>query len=104
MHEGREAVYNVETVLIHRHYKPETYHNDIALIKLIKPIKFTEYILPACLPERDFAEKVSIYCAASLMFVVWLFFLDVTYSLTVAYSAPSGDSQVLHFNCKENLP
>lgn len=56
--EGREAIHNVETILTHRHYKPDTYHNDIALIKLATPITFTKFILPACLPERDFAEKV----------------------------------------------
>ncbi|XP_071750343.1 coagulation factor X [Centroberyx gerrardi] len=56
--EGREAIHNVEIVLIHKYYKPETYHNDISLIKLTTPIQFTRYIVPACLPERDFAEKV----------------------------------------------
>ncbi|XP_076021922.1 coagulation factor X [Genypterus blacodes] len=56
--EGREAIHNVATIVTHRHYKPDTYHNDIALIKLEKPIKFTKYIIPACLPERDFAERV----------------------------------------------
>lgn len=56
--EGVEAVHAVEQVLVHTNYQPETYHNDIALIKLVKPITFTRYILPACLPERDFAERV----------------------------------------------
>uniref|UniRef100_A0A667ZL55 coagulation factor Xa n=1 Tax=Myripristis murdjan TaxID=586833 RepID=A0A667ZL55_9TELE len=56
--EGRESVHNVETVLIHKQYTPVTFHNDIALIKLATPIKFSEYILPACLPEHNFAEKV----------------------------------------------
>ncbi|KAI5629549.1 coagulation factor X precursor [Silurus asotus] len=56
--EGREAVHAVEQVLVHMNYQPETYHNDIALIKLVKPITFTKYIVPACIPERDFAERV----------------------------------------------
>lgn len=56
--EGREAVHAVEQVLVHTNYQPETYHNDIALIKLVQPITFTKYILPACLPDRDFAERV----------------------------------------------
>lgn len=56
--EGREVTHAVEQVLVHREYVPETYHNDIALIKLVKPIAFTKYIVPACLPERDFAERV----------------------------------------------
>lgn len=45
--------------MIHHRYKQDTYLNDIALIKLEKPIKFTRFILPACIPERDFAEKVN---------------------------------------------
>ncbi|XP_038595705.1 coagulation factor X-like [Micropterus salmoides] len=55
---GNEATHNVETIMTHNKYRPDTYHNDIALIKLATPIKFTRYILPACLPEQDFAEKV----------------------------------------------
>ncbi|XP_026865682.2 coagulation factor X [Electrophorus electricus] len=56
--EGREVTHAVDQVLVHMSYVPETYHNDIALIKLVKPIKFTKYILSACLPDRDFAERV----------------------------------------------
>ncbi|KAG9349644.1 hypothetical protein JZ751_028092 [Albula glossodonta] len=56
--EGNEVMHMVEQVLIHRYYVPETYHNDIALIKLQKPIRFTPFILPACLPTSDFAEEV----------------------------------------------
>uniref|UniRef100_A0A8C5DB33 coagulation factor Xa n=1 Tax=Gouania willdenowi TaxID=441366 RepID=A0A8C5DB33_GOUWI len=58
VNDGNEVVHHVETVLTHNHYKPDTYHNDIALIKLREPIKFSRFILPACLPEPDFAEKV----------------------------------------------
>ncbi|XP_056157546.1 uncharacterized protein LOC130131795 [Lampris incognitus] len=56
--EGHEAVHDVESVLIHRNYRKDTYHNDIALIKLTRPITFTQYVLPACLPKTRFAEKV----------------------------------------------
>lgn len=56
--DGNEAVHQVEKVLIHQKYRPETYHNDIALIKLRKPITYTRFIIPACLPTKDFAEKV----------------------------------------------
>nr|XP_046237794.1 coagulation factor X [Scatophagus argus] len=56
--DGNEAVHEVETIITHNKYKPDTYHNDIALIKLATPIKFTRFILPACIPEQDFAEKV----------------------------------------------
>lgn len=56
--DGNEAIYNVETIITHNKYRPLTYNNDIALIKLAKPIKFSRYILPACIPPPDFAEKV----------------------------------------------
>ncbi|KAK7877795.1 hypothetical protein WMY93_031555 [Mugilogobius chulae] len=55
---GHEAVHEVEKVALHQNYKPDTYHNDIALIKLRTPVSFSRYIVPACLPTRDFAEKV----------------------------------------------
>ncbi|XP_035533840.1 coagulation factor X [Morone saxatilis] len=55
---GNEVTHHVETIITHNKYKPDTYHNDIALIKLATPIKFTRFILPACIPEQDFAEKV----------------------------------------------
>ncbi|XP_029282971.1 coagulation factor X [Cottoperca gobio] len=55
---GNEATHQVETIITHNNYKSDTYHNDIALIKLATPIKFSRFILPACLPVQDFAEKV----------------------------------------------
>lgn len=45
--------------MAHNKYRPDTYHNDIALIKLAKPIKYSKYILPACIPEQEFAESVN---------------------------------------------
>ncbi|KAM9835984.1 uncharacterized protein ACBR49_019658 [Aulostomus maculatus] len=56
--DGNEATYLIESIVSHNNYRPDTYHNDIALVKLTTPIKFSRYILPACLPEQEFAEKV----------------------------------------------
>lgn len=56
---GNEVTHHVETIITHNKFRPDTYHNDIALIKLVKPIKFSRFILPACLPEQEFAEKVN---------------------------------------------
>ncbi|KAA0722687.1 Coagulation factor X [Triplophysa tibetana] len=56
--DGNEAIHDVDQILVHSNYVPLTYHNDIALIKLIQPIKFSKYIIPACLPQHDFAERV----------------------------------------------
>lgn len=57
--EGNEAIHEVETIMTHNKYRPDTYHNDIALIKLATPIKYSQFILPACLPEQEFAESVN---------------------------------------------
>lgn len=57
--EGTEATHEVETIMTHNKYKPDTYHNDIALIKLATPIQYSRFIVPACLPEQDFAESVN---------------------------------------------
>lgn len=42
----------VEEIIVHRDYKPNSknQHNDIALIRLAKDIKFTYFIKPICLP------------------------------------------------------
>uniref|UniRef100_H3C0R5 coagulation factor Xa n=1 Tax=Tetraodon nigroviridis TaxID=99883 RepID=H3C0R5_TETNG len=56
--EGNEAIHEVETILAHNKYLPDTYHNDIALIKLVTPITYSKFILPACIPEQEFAESV----------------------------------------------
>lgn len=57
--DGNEAIHEVETIMSHNKYRPDTYHNDITLIKLTKPIKYSKYILPACIPEQEFAESVN---------------------------------------------
>lgn len=54
----REVIHQVDTIVAHFKYNPQTYNNDIALLKLATPITFTKYILPACIPEPDFAENV----------------------------------------------
>lgn len=64
---GNEVDHEVETILIHKNYSLDTDDNDIALIKLATPIKFTRFILPACIPERDFAEKVLMHEPAGIV-------------------------------------
>ncbi|KAM4711404.1 coagulation factor X-like [Anableps anableps] len=54
----REVSHEVDTIVSHFKYSSQTYNNDIALIKLATPIRFTKYILPVCIPEKDFAENV----------------------------------------------
>lgn len=56
--EQSETTHTVERILVHSKYIAETYDNDIALIKLKEPIVRSKYIIPACLPEADFANEV----------------------------------------------
>ena len=42
----------------HPNYNTRTYDNDIALLRLETPAPFSEFILPACLPSNDLAERV----------------------------------------------
>ncbi|XP_045899469.1 serine protease 33-like [Micropterus dolomieu] len=39
----------VSKIIIHPGYKSKTYDNDICLLKLSSPVKFTNYIQPVCL-------------------------------------------------------
>lgn len=54
----REPVMQVlaDTVIVHPDYDPKTLENDLALIKLKKPVPFREDIQPICLPgiNEDF--------------------------------------------------
>ncbi|XP_016297256.1 coagulation factor VII [Sinocyclocheilus anshuiensis] len=55
--EGTEQVIQVEQMLMHPGYVSETSDNDIALLYLRKPIIYSAYAVPVCLPLRDMAER-----------------------------------------------
>lgn len=57
MDEGTEQVIQVEQMLMHPNYVSETSDNDIALLRLRKPIVYSTYVVPVCLPLRDMAER-----------------------------------------------
>ncbi|XP_066509082.1 vitamin K-dependent protein C-like [Hoplias malabaricus] len=58
VNEGSEVTIPVSKIIPHPKYNPLTVDNDIALLRLATPVKFNQYILPACLPSRSLAERV----------------------------------------------
>lgn len=48
--ESNEIVTKIQHIIKHPHFSNETFDNDIALVKLVKHITFTDYILPICIP------------------------------------------------------
>lgn len=56
--EGTESVHKVERIITHQKFVLQTYDYDIALLRLKEPINFTQYVIPVCIPEVDFADDV----------------------------------------------
>jgi secreted trypsin-like serine protease len=56
--------FKVESITMHENYDPGTEHNDIALVRLAKEVKFSTYVKPLCLPleeslrDFDYTDKV----------------------------------------------
>ncbi|XP_056600592.1 vitamin K-dependent protein C [Triplophysa dalaica] len=57
-HEQTEQTLLVKQHIMHPQYNPVTVDNDIALLQLSGPAKLSQYILPACLPSRNLAERM----------------------------------------------
>ncbi|NXT76421.1 FA10 factor, partial [Zapornia atra] len=56
--EPSRTLHRVEKIISHPNFDRVTYDSDVALLKLEGPITFSEAIVPACLPEKDFANDV----------------------------------------------
>lgn len=41
----------VKTIVVHRDFQWGSYENDIALFRLLRFVKYNEYIQPICLPD-----------------------------------------------------
>uniref|UniRef100_F7D6Z7 Coagulation factor VII n=1 Tax=Monodelphis domestica TaxID=13616 RepID=F7D6Z7_MONDO len=55
--EGTEQKRNVADIIIHKQYVRLKINHDIALVRLQKPVNFTDYVVPLCLPEKAFSEN-----------------------------------------------
>jgi len=53
--------HEVEKVVCHPNWSSRTLDYDIALFKLKKPVKFTKYVKPACLPSKKLAPGTECY-------------------------------------------
>ncbi|KAM9320004.1 coagulation factor VII-like [Gastrophryne carolinensis] len=58
--EGTEQAHSVVQIIIHEGYRRGTsdYNNDIALLKLNSSVEYSDYVVPICLPETQFAVRV----------------------------------------------
>ncbi|XP_062380655.1 vitamin K-dependent protein C-like [Sardina pilchardus] len=54
--EGTEVTVPVTEIISHPSYNRQTVDNDIGLLRLATPVRYSNYILPACLPSRGLAE------------------------------------------------
>ena len=57
-----EVKSEVSTIVRHSAYSLKTMDSDIALIKLARPVTFTKYIKPICLPQKHLEEPVGQKC------------------------------------------
>ncbi|XP_075122523.1 transmembrane protease serine 12 [Leptodactylus fuscus] len=47
--ENTKQIKEIKKIIIHRNFDSRTVDNDIALLELANPVKYTDYILPVCL-------------------------------------------------------
>ncbi|XP_025030943.1 transmembrane protease serine 12-like isoform X2 [Python bivittatus] len=55
----------VKAIWVHSNYSSDSNENDVALFKLVKSIKYSDYIQPICLPESPLWNKSQYSCYVS---------------------------------------
>ncbi|XP_069745601.1 coagulation factor VII-like isoform X3 [Narcine bancroftii] len=53
----KEQKRNLSEMIQHENYNIKTVDNDIAMLKLDKPLTLNDYVVPVCLPEPNFAVR-----------------------------------------------
>ena len=62
-YDGTEQVRNASKVIMHSQYHyPSLYNNDIALIKLERPVVLNSHVNTICLPQRGVSAPLSSAC------------------------------------------
>ncbi|KAJ7371578.1 hypothetical protein OS493_024253 [Desmophyllum pertusum] len=59
--EGSEQNVPVEKIILHDNFDHQSLQNDIALMKLKRPILYDAYVSPVCLPDFDFDVGTTCY-------------------------------------------
>ncbi|XP_006638026.2 vitamin K-dependent protein C [Lepisosteus oculatus] len=69
--EDTEVTVPVSEVISHPHYDSNIADNDIALMRLSRPVPYSRYILPACLPPKGLAERVLLLNGTRMVVSGW---------------------------------
>ena len=60
-----EKLLSVKRIHNHENYNQSTFENDLSILELLEPLKFSEKIIPACLPTEDKPLRILEFCDVS---------------------------------------
>ena len=49
---GESEIFQISEIRVHPQFTGTGFYNDLALFRLEKPVRFTDYIQPICLPSQ----------------------------------------------------
>ncbi|KAM9032189.1 vitamin K-dependent protein C isoform X1 [Sarcophilus harrisii] len=70
-HENSEMDFSIQETIVHPNYTKSTSDNDIALLYLNKPVAFSKYILPICLPNQGLAHRELMKVGKEMVITGW---------------------------------